>query len=70
MIPPRFRIDHEAELFVFLQSIVHVCMQHIMFFLCVLFSQSPANVKRLSGYDVEPLRIDIMAAIEHSKLVQ
>ena len=33
-------------------------------------SQSPANVKRLSGYDVEPLRIDIMAAIEHSKLVQ
>ena len=33
------------------------------------FIQSPANVKRLSGYDVEPLRIDIMASIEHPKLV-
>ena len=37
---------------------------------CVFFAQSPVNVKRLSGYDVEPLRIDIMAVIEHSKLVQ
>ena len=26
-------------------------------------------MKRLCGYDVEPLRVDIMAAIEHSKLV-
>ena len=26
-------------------------------------------MKRLSGYDIEPLRVDIMAAIEHSKLV-
>ena len=38
----------------------------ILFFFC---SQSPSNVKRLAGYDIDPLRIDIMTTIEHSKLV-
>lgn len=35
--------------------------------MCACIWQSPVNVKRLSGYDVEPLRIDILAAIEHPK---
>ena len=26
-------------------------------------------MKRLAGYDIDPLRIDIMTTIEHSKLV-
>ena len=38
----------------------------IVIFFC---SQSPANLKRLAGYDIDPLRIDIMTTIEHSKLV-
>ena len=41
------------------------CNMSLLFF-C---SQSPANVKRLAGYDIDPLRIDIMTTIEHSKLV-
>ena len=55
------------ELYCLAQKFSHLL--HALHILCVhiLFTQHPPHVTRAAGYDVEPLRIDMVADIEHAR---